>query len=165
MPSCPRIRPARPEDAKIIWTLIRELAEYEQLLHIFEATEQQLAAGLFGPDACAESLIAELDGQPVGCAIFLRNLSTFSGRPGLYVEDLYVRPAFRGRGIGKSLLAEIARIALDRNYARLEWAALDWNAPAIRFYKKIGSKLRDEWRLFRLSGAALEEFARCSPNN
>ncbi|GIW88066.1 MAG: N-acetyltransferase [Isosphaeraceae bacterium] len=128
------IRPARPEDCELIARLIGELAEYERLAHEARATADDLRRDLFGPRVFAEALIAEADGHPVGFALFFHNYSTFQGRPGLYLEDLYVRPEYRGRGLGKALLVELARLAVERRCGRLEWAVLDWNSPAITFY-------------------------------
>lgn len=154
-----RIRDAAPGDAALILSLIRELAEYEKLLHEVTATEARLRASLFGPKPMAECVIAEQDGKPAGFALFFHNYSTFLGQPGLYLEDLYVKPALRGRGIGKKLLSHLARLALHRGCGRFEWAVLDWNEPAIRFYKSLGVRMMDEWRINRLTGEALERLA------
>ena len=154
-----RIRDAVPADSALILSLIRELAEYEKLLHEVRATEAGLRASLFGPKPMAECVIAEQDGKPAGFALFFHNYSTFLGQPGLYLEDLYVKPSLRGRGIGKKLLSHLARLALQRGCGRFEWAVLDWNEPAIRFYKRLGVRMMDEWRINRLTGEALERLA------
>jgi len=153
------IRPAVPDDVPLILQLIRDLAEYEKLSHEVSATEALLHEYLFGPRRVAESLIAELDNQPVGFALFFHNFSTFLGRPGIYVEDIFVRPASRGRGVGRELLRHIARLAVERNCGRLEWSVLDWNEPAIGFYRKLGAKPMDEWTVFRVTGPAMEKLA------
>ncbi len=153
------IRPATSADAAIIFAFICELADYEQLRHAVRATPEGIAARLFGPRPCAEVLIAELDGAAVGFALFFHNFSTFEGRPGVYLEDLYVRPEARGAGAGKALLRALARIARDRDCARLEWAVLDWNAPSIAFYRSLGARPMDEWTVFRLDGDALDRLA------
>ena len=154
-----RIRPAAPIDAALILTLIRELAEYEKLAHEVTATEADIRSALFAPKPTAECIIAEADGKPVGFAVFFHNFSTFLGRAGLYLEDLYVKPEERGKGYGKRLLAHLARLTLERGCGRFEWAVLDWNEPAIRFYKGIGAKMMESWRINRLSGDALKKLA------
>ena len=138
---------------------IRELAVYERLEHEVSATTADLAAALFGPRPYAEVVFACLEGTPVGFALFFHNFSTFIGKPGIYLEDLFVRPHARGRGIGKRLLAHLARTALERGCARLEWWVLDWNLPSIEFYRALGAIPQDEWTTMRLSGAALERLA------
>jgi GNAT superfamily N-acetyltransferase len=153
------IRPATPDDVPLILQFIRDLAEYEKLSHEVSATESLLHEHLFGPRPVAESLIAELGSRPVGFALFFHNFSTFLGRPGIYVEDIFVRPAARGGGVGRLLLREIARIAIQRNCGRLEWSVLDWNEPGIGFYRKHGAKPMDEWTTFRVTGPALERLA------
>jgi GNAT superfamily N-acetyltransferase len=153
-----RIRQAAPEDRAALLGLIRELAEYESLTHLVTATEDSIAATLFGPDANAEALLAESDGCGVGFALYFHNVSTFLGRRGLYLEDLYVQPAWRGRGIGKALLRVCARVAVERGCGRFEWMALDWNVPAIGFYESLGAVQHPEWRLFRMTGDALARF-------
>lgn len=153
------IRPATRADLPLIAALIRELAEYEQLAHEVRFDEGGLGERLFGARPYAEVLIGELDGTPQGFALFFHNFSTFEGRPGVYLEDLYVRPAARGAGLGKALLKALAQIALDRDCARLEWWVLDWNAPAIGFYRKLGARPMDEWTTMRVDGAALAELA------
>ncbi len=153
------VRPATPADLPLIAELIRALADYEKLAHEVRFDETTLAAKLFGPRPYAEVIIGEVDGTAQGFALFFHNFSTFEGRPGVYLEDLFVRPAARGSGLGKALLAELARIAVERDCARLEWSVLDWNEPAIGFYKALGAKLMDEWTVFRVDGTALETLA------
>ena len=149
------IRPAVDSDTAILLHLIRDLAEYEQLLAAVVATEADLRAALFGPRPCAEAVLAECDGQPAGFALFFTSFSTFVGRPGIYLEDLFVRPAFRRRGIGRALFQHVARVAVERNCGRLEWSVLDWNEPAIQFYRSLGATAMSEWTVFRLAGAEL----------
>jgi GNAT superfamily N-acetyltransferase len=153
------IDPARPQDAGLIVALVRELAEYERLLDQVVLTEQDLHRDLFGPRPTAEAVIARAGDEPVGFALWFHNYSTFAGRPGLYLEDLFVRPAFRGRGYGEALLRHLARVALDRGCARFEWAVLDWNEPALAFYRKLGAVPIDEWTVQRVSGEALAALA------
>ena len=155
-----RIRPAVAEDAELLLSFVRELAEYERLAHEVVATEEDLADALFGAQPYAHALIASRNDIPVGFALYFYNFSTFLGRPGLYLEDLYVRPAARGRGIGRRLLAHLAQVALERGCGRLEWAVLDWNAPSIRFYRGLGAEPMQEWTTYRLTGAALTRLAR-----
>jgi len=154
------IRTATEEDLPLILRFIRELAEYERLAHQVVATEESLRATLFGNPRFAEVLIGEEDGDPFGFALFFHNYSTFLGRPGVYLEDLYVRPELRGKGYGRALLARLAAIALERNCGRVEWAVLNWNEPAIRFYRSIGALPMDQWTVFRITGDALENLAR-----
>jgi GNAT superfamily N-acetyltransferase len=154
-----RIRPAAEADLALILEFIRGLAEYERLAHVCVATESQLRETLFGSQRYAEVLIAELDGTPAGFALFFHNYSTFLAQPGIYLEDLFVNIEHRGRGLGKALLVELARIALERKCGRLEWAVLDWNEPAIQFYKSLGAKPMDEWTVYRVSGDALAQLA------
>ena len=149
------IRPAAPADLPLIAQLIRDLAEYEKLADEVRFDETVLGTKLFGPRPYAEVLIGEQDGTPQGFALFFHNFSTFEGKPGIYLEDLFVRPAARGSGLGKALLARLAELALQRDCARLEWSVLDWNEPAIGFYKKLGARLMDEWTVMRLDGADL----------
>ena len=144
------IRPARPDDVPLVLKLIRELAEYERLPHLVENTEALLNEALFGKVPAAEVIIAELAGKAVGYALFFHNFSTFVGRKGLYLEDLYVRPTVRGAGIGKALLTELARIARKRNCGRMEWSVLDWNESAIGFYRSLGAELMEGWTTCRL---------------
>jgi GNAT superfamily N-acetyltransferase len=153
-----QIRPATPEDVPLILQLVRELAEYEREPDAVIATEGMLHDALF-QRGVAESVIAELDGKPVGFALFFHNFSTWTGKPGIYLEDLYVTPDARGAGAGKALLQHLASIALDRGCSRFEWAVLDWNAPAIGFYDSLGADEMDEWSVRRLQGAALQRLA------
>jgi len=154
------IRPATRQDVPQILAFIRELAQYERLSHAVVATESDLVRSLFGPEPCAHVLLAALDAAPVGFAVYFYNFSTFVGRPGLYLEDLYVRPAARGLGIGRRLLVTLARLAVERECGRMEWAVLDWNEPAIRFYRKLGATPNDDWTTYRLSGEMLGNLAR-----
>jgi GNAT superfamily N-acetyltransferase len=153
------IRPATAADLPLIAQFIRDLAEYERLAHEVRFDEAVLGDRLFGARPYAEVLIGEIDGAPEGFALFFHNFSTFEGKPGVYLEDLFVRPEARGSGLGKALLAALAQIALERDCARLEWWVLDWNEPAIRFYKKLGAKPMDEWTTFRVEGAALQSLS------
>lgn len=153
------IRAARQEDSATIFALIRELAEYEKLSHELDASEAQIADALFGRSPKLFCDIAEWNGMPVGFAVWFLIFSTFRGRHSLYLEDVFVRPAFRGRGIGKALLAQLAQHCIESGYARFEWAVLDWNAPAIAFYTSVGAQVMDEWRICRLSGQALQSLA------
>lgn len=154
-----QIRPATLADVPLILRLVRELAEFEREPDAVEATEDMLAAALFGERPAAEAVIAELDGAPVGFALFFQNFSTWTGRPGIYLEDLYVTPAARGSGTGTALLRHLAGIALDRGCGRFEWAVLDWNEPAINFYRAMGAVGMDEWRVQRVAGDALVKLA------
>jgi len=158
------IRPISRDDIPQVLAFIRELAHYERLEHEVLATEQDLLEALFGEPRYAEVVFACLGPKPVGFALFFHNFSTFKGRPGIYLEDLYVRPEMRGRGVGRSLLRWMARTALVRGCARLEWAVLDWNTPSIAFYESLGAQPLDEWRTFRLTGAALEQLGGPSPS-
>ena len=153
------VREASEGDVPLILSLIRELAEYEKLSREVVATEEGLRENLFGGRRYAEVLIGEHDGVPAGFALFFHNFSTFLGKPGIYLEDLYVRPEFRGAGIGKRLLVQLARLARERGCGRLEWWVLDWNAPSIGFYEKLGAVAMDDWTVYRLTGAALDELA------
>lgn len=157
------IRPGTRRDTGPILALIRELAEYEKLAHEVVADEAGLADRLFGPQPYAETLIAEVDGEAVGFALFFHNFSTFVGKPGLYLEDLFVRPAFRGLGLGKRLMTRLARIALERDCGRFEWSVLDWNTPAIDFYRSLGAIGMDEWTVQRVSGESLRQLAAQDP--
>ena len=154
-----RIDSTVEDDVPVIHALIRELAEYEQLADQVTATEADIARALFSSPPRAEAVLARLDGEPVGFALFFHNFSTFVGRPGLYLEDLYVRPPFRGRGIGRRLLVHLARVAMDRGCGRFEWSVLDWNAPAIAAYRRAGAVPLDEWTVYRLTGDALRRLA------
>jgi GNAT superfamily N-acetyltransferase len=153
------LRPATPADVALILALIGELAEYEKLAHEAVADAASLERDLFGERRHAEVLIAEANGEPAGFALFFHNYSTFLGQPGLYLEDLFVRPRFRGLGLGKRLMQELARIALARGCGRFEWSVLDWNTPAIEFYRRLGAVGMDEWTVQRVSGAALHALA------
>lgn len=153
------IRPATELDVPQILLFIKALAEYERLSDAVVATEEGLRQSLFGPRAYAECVIANWDGKPAGFALFFHNFSTFLARPGVYLEDLFVQPELRGKGVGRALLRHLAKVALDRNCGRLEWSVLDWNQSAIGFYKSIGAEPLDEWTSFRLKGEALVRLA------
>lgn len=153
------IRSATPADTPTIGRLIRALADYERLTHALILDEDRLREHLFGPRRYAEVLLAEDAGEVVGFALFFHNYSTFAARPGLYLEDLFVDAAHRGKGHGKALLAALARLALERGCSKLEWVVLDWNEPAIRFYQSLGAVAMDEWTVYRLSGEALARTA------
>jgi GNAT superfamily N-acetyltransferase len=157
------IRRARPDDIALILSLLRELADYEKLLHEFEATEQMIASALFGEHPKLFCEIARWNGEGVGFAVWFNNFSTFSGRTGIYLEDLFVRPAHRGKGIGKALLAHLAKECVANGWSRLQWSVLDWNAPSIAFYKSLGAELMDEWTLCRVTGPALTALAKAVP--
>lgn len=154
------IRNATEEDVPLILHFIRELAVYEKLAHEVVATAESIRETLFGNPRFAEVIIAEADGEPAGFALFFHNYSTFLSRPGLYLEDLFVRPEVRGRGYGKALLAHLAAIAKERNCGRFEWAVLNWNEPAIRFYRSLGALPMDQWTVYRVTGEALDALAR-----
>lgn len=157
-----QIRPATPADVPIIYELICALAEYEQLSHLVTGSVAELQQHLFGPEAVAMVLLAEVEerpGSPVGFALYFRSFSTFLARPGIYLEDLFVLPEFRGRGIGKALLVRLAQEAVAKGYGRLEWMVLDWNEPAIEFYRRMGAKQHTEWILNRVTGADLAALA------
>jgi GNAT superfamily N-acetyltransferase len=153
------IRPARAEDCGTIANLVFELAVYERLEQFARATADDFRDHLFGPRPCAEVVLAEIGGDPVGFALAFTTFSTFRGKPGLYLEDIFVRSQYRGRGIGKALMATVARLARERGFARLEWAVLDWNAPAIGFYRSLGAQPMDQWTNFRLEDGPLERLA------
>jgi diamine N-acetyltransferase len=153
------VRPARPEDAALIFVLVRELAEYEKLLGDVDATEDELARALFGAEPRVFCDIAEWDGEPSGFALWFMNFSSFRGRHGIYLEDLFVRPSHRGRGIGKALLVNLARRCVEKGWTRFEWSVLDWNAPSIAFYKSLGASILDEWKICRVTGDALKTLA------
>ncbi|MBI4365307.1 MAG: GNAT family N-acetyltransferase [Deltaproteobacteria bacterium] len=153
------IRPAAPADATLIFALVCELADYERLQSEVDATPEAIAAALFTAPPRLFCELAEWDGESAGFAVWFLNFSTFRGRHGLYLEDLFVRPEFRGRGIGKALMTRLARRCVDDGLARFEWAVLDWNATSIAFYQSIGAQAMDEWRICRLSGKALHDFA------
>ncbi|HVT35160.1 MAG TPA: GNAT family N-acetyltransferase, partial [Nevskiaceae bacterium] len=151
------------DDVPLIHSLIRELAEYEKLSQEVSATQDALRAHLFGAQRYAETLIAEVNGAAAGFALYFHNYSTFLARPGIYLEDLFVRPAARRRGAGKALLVELARIAVERGCGRLEWAVLDWNEPAIAFYRSLGAQMMGDWRIKRVTGEALRVLAAGGP--
>jgi ribosomal protein S18 acetylase RimI-like enzyme len=167
------LRSAELRDVPAIVGLIRELAEFEKLTHLLQVTPEKLRPHLFGEKPAAECLVAELpaagdapsqrNGSVIGFALFFTNSSTFLAQPGLYLEDLYVRPAQRGQGIGQALLTRLARLAVERNYGRFEWSVLDWNANAIRFYERLGATVMPDWRICRITGDALREFAPAVP--
>jgi len=154
-----RIERATERDVPFILEMIRALAEYEKLSDSVIATEDGLRHSLFGPRSAAEVIIASAGDEPAGFALFFHNFSTFLGQRGLYLEDLFVKPEWRAHGIGKRLLAELARLAIERGCGRLEWSVLDWNAPAIGFYKRLGARPMEDWTLFRLTGDALHRLA------
>lgn len=153
------IRTATAADIPQILAFIRALAEYEKLLDACVATEETLTRTLFGEHRYAEVLIADYDGIPAGFALFFHNYSTFLAKPGIYLEDLFVNPEYRGKGIGKALLSRLAKLAVERGCGRLEWSVLDWNEPSIGFYKSLGAVPMDEWTVFRLTGDALSGLA------
>ena len=153
------IRSATPADLPLIAQFIRDLADYEKLAHEVRFDEAKLGEKLFGSRPYAEVVIGEIDGTPQGFALFFHNFSTFEGRPGIYLEDLFVRPEARGSGLGKALLTHLAALCTARDCARLEWSVLDWNAPAIGFYQSLGAKLMDEWTVMRVDGDALTKLA------
>ena len=154
-----KIRLATAEDSALILSFIQGLAEYEKMADQVVATEQKLTETLFGDKAAAEVVIVEYQGQPAGFALFFHNYSTFLAQPGLYLEDLFVLPAFRGKGLGKLLLSYLANLAVERGCGRFEWSVLDWNQPAIDFYQSQGAKLMHDWRITRLTGAELQALA------
>ena len=165
------LRPAELRDAASIVDLIRELAEFEHLTHLLQVTPEKLRPHLFGEKAVAEALVAEVqsegdgprDTTVVAFALYFTNFSTFLAQPGLYLEDLYVRPSQRGQGIGEALLTRLARIAVERGYGRFEWSVLDWNENAIRFYKRLGATVMPDWRICRITGEALQAFGAATP--
>ena len=153
------IRPATRDDLPLIAQFIRDLADYEKLAHEMRFDEATLGEKLFGARPYAEVVIGELNGAPQGFALFFHNFSTFEGRPGIYLEDLFVRPEARGSGLGKALLIHLAALCTERDCARLEWSVLDWNAPAIGFYQSLGARMMDEWTVMRVDGDALTSLA------
>jgi GNAT superfamily N-acetyltransferase len=157
------IRPARPEDAELLVNLVRELAVYEKLEQHALATPDDFRRHLFGPRPAAEAAVAEVGGEPAGFALWFSTFSTFRGQPGLYLEDIFVKPAYRGRGIGKGLLAAVARRAVERGCGRLEWSVLDWNAPAIGFYRSFGARPMDDWTVYRIDDEPLRRLAEIAP--
>jgi GNAT superfamily N-acetyltransferase len=157
-PSPATLRPSERRDVAAIVGLIRGLAEYEKLTHLLEVTPEKLEPHLFGPKPVVEAWVADVDGEVVAFALFFTNFSTFLAKPGLYLEDLYVEPEWRGRGIGKALLERLGRLAVERGCGRFEWSVLDWNEHAIRFYKAMGAAVMPDWRICRVAGPALEAF-------
>jgi GNAT superfamily N-acetyltransferase len=153
------IRPATPADIGAVFSLMQELAEFEKLTHLFVATEEGVHEALFGARGPAEALVAEADGRIVGYALFFHNFSTFLGRRGLYLEDLYVKPALRGSGLGTAMLRRLAALAVERQCGRFEWTVLDWNQPALDFYEKMGATVLPDWRIVRMTGDALAKLA------
>lgn len=156
------IRPATVDEVPIVLRMIRGLAEYEKMSHKVTATVEDIRESLFGEKPAAEVLLAFVGSEPVGFAVYFSNFSTFVGRAGMYLEDLYVDPDWRGRGYGRQLLARLAAVAVERGACRLEWSVLDWNEPAIRFYRSLGARSLDEWMIFRLGGDSLERLAASS---
>jgi GNAT superfamily N-acetyltransferase len=154
-----RLRFAVAGDAPLVLSFIRQLAEYEKLSHAVKATQQEIEDTLFGPRPAAEVVLADYRDKPVGFAVFFHNFSTFVGKPGLYLEDLFVNPSARGLGIGKTLLAFLAQLAQERGCGRVEWSVLDWNRPAIDFYHTLGAQPMDDWTVFRLEQSAMEQLA------
>ncbi len=153
------IRPAAASDAALVFAFIRELAEYERLAHEVDATEDDIATALFGPDPRVFADIAEWEGEPAGFALWFYNFSTFRGRHGIYLEDLFVRPEFQSKGIGRALLRHLARRCITEGLPRLEWWVLDWNEPALRVYRSIGAVPMEEWTVQRMTGEALRQLA------
>ena len=153
------IRPAVPTDAPVIASFIRQLAEYERLSNAVTFSEEQILQNLFSADATAEVLLGYFNEQPVAFAVFFHNFSTFLGKRGLYLEDLFIIPEMRGRGFGRAMLKRLAEIAIERDCGRFEWAVLDWNEPAVGFYKNLGAVPMEEWTTFRMSGEALKKLA------
>jgi len=156
---CLSIRPVRADEVELVMQLVRELAEYERLTHEVSATADDIHAALFGPRPYAEVVFGCLDEVPCGFALYFHNFSTFLGKPGLYLEDLYVRPAARGRGLGTRMLAWLARLALQRGCGRFEWAVLDWNEPALKVYRGLGARAAQDWTIHRVTGEALAQLA------
>jgi GNAT superfamily N-acetyltransferase len=154
------LRPAQRADLPAIVGLIRELAQYERLEHLVVATPESIEPHLFGPRPAAEVVMADVNGEPAGFALFFTNFSTFLGRPGLYLEDLYVRPAHRGTGLGKALLEHLGALAVERGCGRFEWSVLDWNESAIAFYERMGATVMPDWRICRITGERLLAFGR-----
>lgn len=154
------IRQATRADVPLVLSFIRDLAEFEKLSHLVVATEEVIAEELFGPKSHTEVVLGHCGSEPVAFAVYFHNFSTFLGRKGLYLEDLFVRPAYRRRGFGRAMLLQLARIASERNCGRLEWSVLDWNEPAIFFYETLGATIMHEWKLVRVTGEALEKLAK-----
>jgi GNAT superfamily N-acetyltransferase len=157
------INRARPDQAGLIFSLLHELAEYEKLTHEVVATEADIASALFVENPRLFCEIAAWNGEPAGFALWFFNFPTFSGRSGIYLEDLFVRPAFRGKGMGKALLTHLAGLGVKHGCSRLQWAVLDWNTPSIEFYKSLGAEIMDEWKLCRVSGPALTKLSKAVP--
>jgi GNAT superfamily N-acetyltransferase len=157
------IRRARPDDIGVVFALIKELAAYEKLAHEVAAGEADIAEALFCEHPVLFCDIAEWNGEAAGFAVWFVNFSTFAGRAGIYLEDLFVRPAFRRNGLGQALLGHLARICVERGWARLQWSVLDWNAPSITFYKSLGAELMDDWTLCKVTGPALAQLAEKAP--
>ena len=157
------IRRAEPADAALVYELVCALADYEKLRHEVDATPEEIAKALFAPEPRLYCDLAEWNGEAAGFAVWFLNFSTFRGRHGIYLEDVFVRPEFRGRGIGKALMQTLAQTCVDKGYARFEWAVLDWNAPSIAFYESLGADIKGEWKLCRMSGPALARFAGRAP--
>lgn len=153
------IHQATEHDVPLLLKFIRALADYEKLLHEVVATEESIQESLFSEESAAEALIVKANGEPAAFAVYFHNFSTFTGRRGLYLEDLFVKPDLRRQGIGKKLLGHLAKIAVDRDCSRFEWAALDWNEPGIRFYEELGAEKMGQYRLFRMTGSALKRLA------
>lgn len=153
------VAPATPADVPVLFQLVKALAAYEKLTHEVTGTAEDLAQQLFGDRPYAEALLARVDGVPAGFALFFHNFSTFLMRPGIYLEDLFVLPEYRGQGIGKRLLQTLGKLAIARNCGRLDWMVLDWNDPAIAFYQRMGAELKPEWQLCRVTGKSLEQLA------
>ena len=153
------IRPAEPRDLSTIVQLIGELADFEHLTHLLQVTPESLAPHLFGDAPAAECMVGEVEGEVIAFALFYRNFSTFLSKPGLYLEDLYVRPAHRRSGLGRGLLVHLAQLACERGYGRFDWSVLNWNEDAIRFYQKLGAEVMPDWRMCRLTGDALQRYA------
>src|SRR5262245_43467369 len=158
------IRPCRPSDAETLVALVRELAVYEKLEHFARATPDAMRTHLFGPRPAAEAIMAEVDGAAIGFALYFSTFSTFRGQPGLYLEDIFVRESHRGQGIGKAMLATIARLAIERGCGRLEWSVLDWNTPSIGFYRSLGARPLDDWTVYRIDDEPLARLAALSPS-
>lgn len=154
------IRPAGPADVPLILSFVRKLADYERLSHEVQATEATLQEMLFGPRPYAEVIFAEEAGRAVGFALYFHNFSTFVGRPGIYLEDLFVDPEARGKAYGRAMMAYLAQLAVERGCGRFEWSVLDWNEPSIDFYRRLGARPLDDWTVYRIAGAELERLAR-----
>jgi GNAT superfamily N-acetyltransferase len=159
------VRPAVRSDVLGLFQLIQALAEYEKLSHAVTGNPESLEKHLFGEPTYAEAIVAQLEGQAVGFALFFSNYSTFLTQPGIYLEDIFVLPEYRGQGIGKALLAYVAKLAVSRGCGRLEWSVLDWNSPAIAFYQRMGASILQEWRICRVTGGSLTDLAQVSSSN